>query len=199
MSGNFFIGESVIGCSSLSISAEQACRTFPLMFIVQEPQTSSRQAASQAGGVVVLPSAVRGSRWICISTEMTFALGRQGTWNSSQRFGPFGPSWRSMRTTVLRSSVIVPRLGLQNGVLDLQALERLERHGRLVLGEARHRDLAELLVARSPGLHELRIVLGILRRGFRQHEVGLVVAAAALVPHAARLEDDVGQLEHVPE
>src|SRR6267143_6608268 len=45
--GNFFIGCSVTGCSSRSIRAEQACRTLPLTFMVQEPQTSSRQARSE--------------------------------------------------------------------------------------------------------------------------------------------------------
>src|SRR4051794_41631788 len=65
--------------------------------MVQEPHTSSRQAASQAGGVVFLPSAVTGLRWICINTEMTLALGRRSTWNSSQRSG-----WlRRTRTTSL--------------------------------------------------------------------------------------------------
>ena len=38
-------------CGS-SMSALHACRTVPLMSMVQEPQTSSRQAASNATGVV---------------------------------------------------------------------------------------------------------------------------------------------------
>ena len=54
-SGNFFIGSRVIGCSSSSTSAEQACRALPLMIIVQVPQTSSRQLESQTTGVVACP------------------------------------------------------------------------------------------------------------------------------------------------
>src|SRR5882672_6982370 len=118
-SGNFFIGCKLIGCASLSISAEQACRTLPLITIVQEPQTSSRQAASQAGGVVVFPSAVTGLRWICISTEMTLALGRRSTWNSSQREAWPGPSLRSILTMTLSgmaSLIVVPGLRAENGV-----------------------------------------------------------------------------------
>src|SRR3954470_17456209 len=58
-SGNFVIGSSVIGppfpSVNLSISAEQLCRTFPLMIIVHAPQTSSKQPLSQTGGVVLVP------------------------------------------------------------------------------------------------------------------------------------------------
>src|SRR6267378_3777889 len=147
-SGNFFIGCKLIGCASLSISAEQACRTLPLITIVQEPQTSSRQAASQAGGVVLFPSAVTGLRWICISTEMTLALGRRSTWNSSHRCG-----WlRSTRTTSF-PSVIVPRLRREDGVL--QALQLGEFHLGAVGRPAAHAVLQPLLVARLPGGHEL--------------------------------------------
>ncbi len=52
--------------------ALQAWRTLPLMIMVQEPQTSSRQLASQTGGVVLPPSTVTGFRWISIRAEMTF-------------------------------------------------------------------------------------------------------------------------------
>src|SRR5712691_11340539 len=150
-SGNFFIGCKLIGCASLSISAEQACRTLPLITIVQEPQTSSRQAASQAGGVVLFPSGVTGLRWICISTEMTLALGRRSTWNSSQRCG-----WlRSMRTTTF--SVIVPRLGGEDGIL--QALQILEHYARTLRRPLAHAVLQPLVVARLPGRHEFLVVL----------------------------------------
>ena len=57
-------------------SAEHAWRTRPLMTIVQEPQTSSRQAASQTTGATVLPSVVTGSFWICSSALLTFICGR---------------------------------------------------------------------------------------------------------------------------
>ena len=67
-----------MGRSSLSTSAEQAIRTLPLMFIAQLPQTSSRQAASQVTGVVFLPCAVTGLRWISIRQEMTLAPLRYG-------------------------------------------------------------------------------------------------------------------------
>src|SRR5476649_1465102 len=90
-----------MGSVSLSIRVEQACRTLPLMFMVQEPHTSSRQAASQAGGVVFLPSAVTGLRWICIKTEMMLEFGRRSRWNSSTRLG-----WlRSIRTTILSEAM----------------------------------------------------------------------------------------------
>ena len=52
------------GCSSSSLStrAVQACRTRPLMTIVQAPQTSSRQLQSQATGATRSPSTVVGLR-----------------------------------------------------------------------------------------------------------------------------------------
>ena len=84
-SANLRIGSRVIGWSSLSTSAEQAIRTLPLMFIVQLPQTSSRQFESQITGVVGWPWAFTGLRWISIRHEMTFAPLRQGTRNSSKR------------------------------------------------------------------------------------------------------------------
>src|SRR5260370_38520742 len=114
-----------MGCSSLAISAEHACRALPLMFMVQEPHTSSRQAASHAGGVVLRPSAVTGLRWICISTEMTLELGRRSTLNSSQRDGWPGPSARSMRTATL-ASVIVARRGREDRVLEAFYLLQLD-------------------------------------------------------------------------
>ena len=70
------------------------------MTMVHDPHTSSRQAASQAGGVVRFPSDVTGLRWISISTEITFALGWLGTLNSSHRAGASGPSRRSIRITI---------------------------------------------------------------------------------------------------
>src|SRR2546423_1184078 len=191
-SGNFFIGCRVMGRVSLSINAEQACRTLPLMTIVQDPHTSSRQAASQDGGLVFLPSAVTGLRWICISTEMTLALGRRSTWNSSHRCG-----WlRSTRTTSF-PSVIVPRLRREDGVL--QALQLGEFHLGAVGRPAAHAVLQPLLVARLPGGHELGVVLRLCGLGLGKDEFGLVVAAAALVAHAAVAEDQARDLVDVPE
>src|SRR5260221_6491037 len=131
------------------MSAEHACLTLPLMFMVQEPHTSSRQAASQAGGVVFFPSAVTGLRWICISTEMTLALGRRSTWNSSQREGRPGPSCRSMRTTSL--SVIVPGLRSEDGVL--QALQLPELDPGPLWRPGGERVLQPLVVAIFPRRH----------------------------------------------
>src|SRR5437867_2804254 len=48
--GNLLKGSTWIGWSSLSTSAEQAMRAFPLMSMAQEPQTSSRQLESYAMG-----------------------------------------------------------------------------------------------------------------------------------------------------
>jgi hypothetical protein len=56
--------------------AEQAWRTLPLISIVHEPQTSSRQAASQTTGATSAPPVVRGSFWICWSALCTFICGR---------------------------------------------------------------------------------------------------------------------------
>src|SRR4051812_41017425 len=199
-SGNFFIGCSVIGSVRWAISAEHAWRTFPLITMVQDPQTSSRQAASQAGGVVCFPSAVTGLRWICISTEITLALGRCSRWNSSQREGAEGPSLRSIRTITLSgmaSLIVMSRLRRKDRIV--QALELLVPDLRSILAPGAHAVLQPLVVARLPGGNELGVVLRI--RGLRlgQHELGLVVAAAALVPQARGLQDQVGDLQHVPE
>src|SRR5260370_12061340 len=154
------------------MSAEHACRAFPFTFMVQEPHTSSRQAASQAGGLVFRRSAVTGLRWIWINTEMTVAWGRRSTWNSSQRAG-----WlRSIRTTIF--SVIMARLRRQDGVL--QALQLLELDARALGRPAPHAVLQPLLVARLPGRHELGIVLRLLAvLHLGQRELRLVMAAAA--------------------
>jgi hypothetical protein len=55
------------------------------MFIVQLPQTSSKQLESQTTGVVPRPSAFTGLRWMAIKQAITFALGKYGTLNSSNR------------------------------------------------------------------------------------------------------------------
>src|SRR5215475_8379066 len=162
--GNFFIGCSVIGWVSLSIRAEQACRTLPLITMVQDPHTSSRQAASQAGGVVRLPSEVTGLRWICIKTEITFALGRLSTWNSSQREGAEEPSLRSIRTITFSgmvSLIVMPGLGRENGIL--QALQLLEADLRSVRRPGSHRSLEPLVIARLPGRHEFRVIFRVRR------------------------------------
>src|SRR6266478_6093157 len=194
-SGNFFIG-----CKSLSIRAEHACRTLPLITIVQEPQTSSRQAASQAGGVVLFPSAVTGLRWICISTEITLALGRRSTWNSSHREACPGPSLRSILTITLSgmaSLIVVPGLRAENGVP--QAAQLLVLDSRTLGSPGSHGVLQPLVVPRLPGGHELGIVLGIRRLRLGERELRLVVTSPALVAQAGGLEDQVGDLQHVPE
>src|SRR5207248_3008464 len=198
-SGNFFIGWSVTGSLSLSIKAEQACRTLPLMIIVQDPHTSSRQAASQAGGVVVFPSVVTGLRWICISTEMTLAFGRRSTWNSSHREGWPGPSLRSILTMTLSGmiSIVMPGLLRENGVL--QAPELLELHPRPLRGPGAHAVPQPPVVARLPRRHELGVVGGLGGLRFRKDELRLVVAAPALVAQTRRLQDQVGDLQHVPQ
>ena len=58
--GNFDIGSREMGCFRLSTSAVQACRTFPLMIIVHEPHTSSRQFESQVTGLTISPFRVVG-------------------------------------------------------------------------------------------------------------------------------------------
>src|SRR5882672_8671721 len=198
--GNFFIGCKLTGWASLSISAEQACRTLPLITIVQEPQTSSRQAASQAGGVVLFPSAVTGLRWICISTEMTLALGRRSTWNSSHREACPGPSLRSILTMTLSgmaSLIVVPGLGAENGVP--QAAQLLVLDSRPLGSPGSHRVPQPFIVALFPRRHELGIVLGIRRLRLGQRKLRLVVAPPALVAQTGGLEDQVGDLQHVPE
>src|SRR5712664_289832 len=199
-SGNFFIGCKLIGCASWSISAEQACRTLPLITMVQGPQTSSRQAASQAGGVVLFPSAVTGLRWICISTEITLALGRRSTWYSSHREACPGPSLRSILTMTLSgmaSSIVVPGLRAENGVP--QAAQLLVLDSRTLGSPGSHRVLQPLVVALFPRRHELGIVLGIRRLRLGERELRLVVAPPALVAQARGLEDQVDDLQHVPE
>src|SRR6059058_3576937 len=130
------------------------------MFIVHEPQTSSRQAASHDGGVVFLPSAVTGLRWICIRTLMTLAFCRRSTWNSSQRSG-----WlRRILTTTF--SVIVPRLRREDGVFE--ALQLLELDLRSVGRPGAHAVLQPLVVALLPGRHEVGVVLRLGRGRFRQ-------------------------------
>src|SRR6267143_7017038 len=202
--GNFFIGCSVMGCSSLSIRAEQACRTLPLTFMVQEPQTSSRQAWSQTGGGTRLPAVVTGLRWISIRTEMTFAFLVYGTANSSQCLGASGPSRRSMRTRMGGGMSLGPSpsgvpagLGFQDGIG--QALDRLEGDLRTLGRPAGHGELEPVLVALAPGLHPLRVLARILGLRLRQVELRLVVAAPALVAHPSADQDQLGELQHVPE
>src|SRR5260370_4213167 len=82
--GNLENGSSRIGCSRLSINAEQAIRALPLISIAHDPHTSSRQFESYVTGVVAFPSRVDGSAAISINAEMTFIFRQQGTENSSQ-------------------------------------------------------------------------------------------------------------------
>src|SRR5437867_4189023 len=80
--GNLLIGSRVIGSpfsATLSTSAEQLCRTLPLMIIVHAPQTSSRQPLSQTGGVVCWPEVVVGLAAMYWRQEMMFMFCRQGT------------------------------------------------------------------------------------------------------------------------
>lgn len=74
--GNLVMGSSTTGCSSWSIRALQAWRTFPLMIMVQAPHTSSRQLASQTTGLTFAPCTVTGWRRTSISAEITFMRGR---------------------------------------------------------------------------------------------------------------------------
>src|SRR5437868_2046539 len=107
--GNLLIGSSVIGWPSsliLSTSAEQLCRTLPLMIMVHAPQTSSRQPLSHTGGVVCWPDVVTGLAAMDWRQEMMFMFGRYGTENSSQRGEAVGPSCRRMRMTILRSLLL---------------------------------------------------------------------------------------------
>ena len=74
--GNLLIGSSEMVPSSwmmLAMSAEQLWRTRPLMTMVHEPQTSSRQPLSHATGVVEAPATVFGFAAIHCSTLMTLA------------------------------------------------------------------------------------------------------------------------------
>ena len=73
-----------LSSSSRSTSAEQACRTRPLMTIVQAPQTSSRQLQSQATGATCVPSTVVAMAAIRCSTLITFMSRSYGTRNRSQ-------------------------------------------------------------------------------------------------------------------
>src|SRR6185437_14635726 len=88
--GNLLKGSTVMGCSSLSTSAEQAMRARPLIRMAQDPHTSSRQFESYAIGVVALPSRVTGLSAISIMAEITFIPGFQVNSNSSQRGWVFG-------------------------------------------------------------------------------------------------------------
>ena len=71
ITGNFDIGSTVTGPSRSVGQREHACRTRPLITIVHEPQTSSRQLASNTTGATRLPCRVTGLRRISISIEMT--------------------------------------------------------------------------------------------------------------------------------
>src|SRR2546430_13943012 len=167
--------------------------------MVQDPHTSSRQAASQAGGVVVFPSVVTGLRWICISTEMTFAFGRRSTWNSSHREGWPGPSLRSILTMTLSgmTSIVMPGLRRENGVL--QALELLELHSRPLRCPGAHAVPQPPVVARLPRRHELGVVGGLGGPRFGKDELPLVVAAPALVAAPLRPQVPGGDPQHDPE
>jgi hypothetical protein len=68
----------------VSTSAEQAIRVRPLMSIVQDPQTSSRQEQSQATGGTRRPSCVLAWAAIFWSTLITFMFGSWGTSKRSQ-------------------------------------------------------------------------------------------------------------------
>jgi hypothetical protein len=87
MTGNFVIGASVIVCpfgAMRSIIALHDCLTFPLMIIVHEPHTSSRQTHSQTTGATFLPSLVTGCFWISINAATTFMWGCHAMAKSSQ-------------------------------------------------------------------------------------------------------------------
>jgi len=59
----------------VSTSAEQAILVRPLISIVHDPHTSSRQQQSQATGATRRPSGVRARAAIFCSTLITFRLG----------------------------------------------------------------------------------------------------------------------------
>src|SRR3989338_1493201 len=94
MLGNLDIGSIVIGWGRWAMRGEQGRRPLPLITIEQEPQTSSRQAASQTTGVVFSPFAVTGRFWISIRQLITFMEGRYGISNSSQYDSDLGSSRR---------------------------------------------------------------------------------------------------------
>jgi len=66
----------LIGCSSLSTSAEQAMRALPLINMAQLPQISSRQLESYVTGVVALPATSTGFSAISPSSDVMFMFGR---------------------------------------------------------------------------------------------------------------------------
>src|SRR6266481_6374654 len=66
ITGNFDIGSIVTGPPSPSASCEHPWRTRPLITIVHDPQTSSRQLASNTTGATRLPCRVTGLRRISI-------------------------------------------------------------------------------------------------------------------------------------
>src|SRR5665213_3474987 len=76
--GNFESGASVMGCVSLSTSAEQAIIALPLISIAQEPQISSRQLESYVMGVVSTPETVVGLSAISPRSEVMFKYRRTG-------------------------------------------------------------------------------------------------------------------------
>src|SRR5678816_4626370 len=184
--GNLLIGSSVIGCVRRSTSAEQDCRTLPLTSIVQAPQTSSRQCASQATGVVFLPSAVTGFRWISMRQKITFMPGTWGRLNSSQRAGVPGASCRRTRTRTVCGMSGLSSVPGSGGGIDTLARADQRRVHRFV------GDGGPVLAPRGPGGPQALLVVPI-------GELGLVVRAPALVAHQRSQRDDSRQLEHVPE
>src|SRR3989344_9498815 len=70
--GNFVIGSIVIGWVRESTRAAQAWRTFPLINMVQAPQTSSKQLDSQTTGVTFSPFLFLGLRTTYIRQAITF-------------------------------------------------------------------------------------------------------------------------------
>src|SRR5882724_11486630 len=107
--GNLENGSNLIGCSSLSTSAEQAMRALPLISMAQEPQISSRQFESYEIGVVFFPSRVTGFSAMSRRQIITFIEGRHLRENSSQRAGSFGPACRFTLTMTCFVSAIIPQ------------------------------------------------------------------------------------------
>src|SRR6185295_2839097 len=179
---NFDIGSSVIGRSSLSTSAVQPMRALPFTSMAHEPQTSSRQLASQAGAGTRSPSIVTGFLRTSMSAEMTLCCGAHGKRNVCQYDRASGPSWRRTRSSIVRSGT----LRLRRDVV-LPRTRRDERDVDRIVAELR-------TVGRPAGLGGLEPVL-VVALG----ELGFVVRAAAFVAAERAERDDARQLEHVPQ
>src|SRR5476649_298882 len=102
-----------------------------------------------------------------------------------------------MRMTVVVLA-IPAGLRLENWVLDLEALDRLEGNHVLAVDIAADGALSPLLIARVPGRHPLRVLRGILGLWLGQLKRGLVVRTTALIAQARGADDQFSQLQHVP-